>query len=264
MSGNLVPKSQNGNMPERFAAFKRLLAEYESHFLHAIAKGRQNDDVPALMLKHALQFGQRTIESIEILMNRAVDTIFPCALSRAYYELAIRLLWASREPHGWEQLQTYFCNEDKKWSQEAVEMPEITSHAQQVLQSAKEVLGRQYANGETYKVAPGLEQMLREIEDRDISQGIRQKGRRAAAYEYTNVYRIVCRPAHAHIQAISAPAGSFFSPTVFAIGLATFSLLRAVCYVGAKDPGKEIKAIELEMVDTLKQLVERGEEGEKS
>ncbi len=251
-------------MPERFDDLTHLLAEHESHFLHAIAKGKQEDDVPALMLKYALQFGQRTIESIEILMNASVETIFPCALSRAYYELAIRLLWASRERHGWEQLQTYFYNEDKKWSQEAVEMPEIASHAQQVLQSSKEVLGRQYANGETYKVAPSLEQMLREIEDCDISQGIRQKDCRAAAYEYTNIYRIICRPAHAHIQAISAPGDSFFGPIVFAIGLATFSLLRAVRYVGASDPGKEIKAIELKIVDTLKRLLERGEDREKT
>lgn len=243
-------------MPERFDDLIHLLAEHESHFLHAIAKGKQEDDVPALMLKHALQFGQMTIGSIEILMDAAVDTIFPCALSRAYYELAIRLLWASRERHGWEQLQTYFYNEDKKWSQEAVEMPEIASHAQQVLQSAKEVLGRQYANGKPYKVAPSLDQMLRDIEDCDISQGIRQKDCRAAAYEYTNIYRIICRPAHAHIQAISAPGDSFFGPIVFAIGLATFSLLRAVRYVGASDLGKEIKAIELKIVDTLKRLIE--------
>jgi len=243
-------------MSERFTDLIKLIAEYEGLFLNSIAKGKQEDDVPALMLKYALQFGKRTIESIEILMNASMETIFPCTLSRAYYELAIRLLWASRSSHGWEQLQTYFCNEDKKWSQEALDMPEIADHALKVFQSSKEVLERQYDSGEPYKVAPSLEQMLKEIEEQDISEGIRQKDRRAAAYEYTNIYRIICRPAHAHIQAISAPVDSFFGPTVFAIGLATFSLLRSICYVSTNDPEKEIKTIELKIVDTLKRLID--------
>jgi len=247
-------KLRGMQLTKSFGELRQLLAKYDCVLAKAVDKGGQADDVPCLMISEGLRFGQGTIKAIEVLLEKKIHSVFACALSRANYELAIRLLWAAREANGWERLQAYFANEDKKWAEEAITMPEVVDHAQKMLADSSEVLRRKFSNGKPYTVAPSVQQMLRDIERRDISDGIRPKGGSAAVYEYTGVYRIICRPAHAHIQAVSAPASAYLGPTVFATGLATFSLVRGVCYVGAKEPRKEIDAVGVEIADTMKGL----------
>lgn len=251
-------QSLKNNHLEAFAQFAKLLAKYALLFSQALKKGGQANDVPALMIKYALAFGQNTIKAIEILMREHISTVLACTLCRPYYELAMRLLWAAREPYGWQRLQAYLATEDLKWAKEAVNMPEIAEHAQQVLARSQEVLSRTDPRGKSYSPAPGLQQILMDIEKRDISEGIRPVGGNIAAYEYTNIYRVICRPAHAHMQAISLHPASFWGPTVFAAGTATFALLRTVCYTSSEDLSKQIKDLDLHIATISKKCLSPG------
>jgi len=246
-------ESLKANYSESFVQFRKLLDKYERLFLEAVEKGGQAEDVPALMIKYAFLFGQNTIDAIQILIEGHNNSIFLCTLCRPYYELSIRILWAAREAYGWQRLQAYLSTQDMRWAEEAIGMPEIAVHAEKILAASREVLSRKDPNDKPYTPAPGIQQMLKDIEDCDVSQGIREKGGNVAAYEYTNIYRVICRPAHAHMQAISLEPTSFLNPTVFATGIATFSLLRSVLYTSPENLSKQVKDIELQVVDIMKQ-----------
>jgi hypothetical protein len=44
------------------------------------------------------------------------NAVLACTLLRSFYELAVRLLWASKEPDGWWRLNVYFADEAEKWA----------------------------------------------------------------------------------------------------------------------------------------------------
>lgn len=237
-------KRMDSNYPEALDSFLRFLDSHASLFFEAAEAGKQTDEVPVLMLRRTYDLARKTLEALKTHLTEGHGPFLACDLCRPLYELAFRVLWASREEYGWERLQVWLARQDKKWAQEALGMPEFADHAKEIMEQSNEVLSRTDSCGETLKAAPDLKTMLKQIEDRDVETGLRSVKTGQADFEYTNIYRILCRPAHAHLGALSAlRTEAFLAVVVFACGNAIFALARAMAHVGAREPEKEIQIL---------------------
>lgn len=222
-----------------------ILAEYQGALREGLRLSKQEDDAPAVMLQRAFDFGVRTISAALVLLqdgNR--HSVFVSIACRPFYELSTRLLWATRAAGGWQRLQAYWASEDMKWAREAEAMPLLDVHARAVGADRQEVLARTDLGGEVYAPVPGMRQLLQEIQAHDLAQGIQDRGSDAADFNYANVYRILCRGAHAHMAAIAPEkpeAVVWHAATSTAV--ATWSLAQAFLHVAAADPKKEIEVV---------------------
>jgi hypothetical protein len=218
-----------------------------------LTKGNQQDEPPAIMLKRAFAFGRKTIASMILLIRGGQDhALFLPVIIRPFYELSIRIQWACREKLGWQRLQVYLADENRKWAGEARRMEFVSDLAESILRESEEVLNRSDEHGASIQKAPDLQQMLRGIEERNIKDGLAEKSEGGASIEYTNVYRTLCRPAHAHMTVIAIDKpDAFLQQAVIAVILATRALLHAYCHVGAKNKSEEIEAVEQEMCGLL-------------
>jgi len=196
------------------------------------------------MLQRGFDFAQKTLSAINVLLKYNNYALLTQILCRPYYELAIRLLWASRETDGWECLQAYCANEDKKWAQEALKLTNQNDHAKYILERSERVLALRNADGKSYKTNLKIPEMLRMIKEKDCEQGILQQDSIIDIFEYAYVYRGMCRASHSHLSTIGPIDTSVLvKQTIYFTGLSTFALLRAYCYFAEKDKNKEIETI---------------------
>jgi hypothetical protein len=232
------------NYPEALDDFVKVLENHATLFFEAAEAGKQTEEVPVLMLRIACDLARKTLEALKTHLAGGHGAFLACDLCRPLYELAYRVLWASREQYGWERLQVLLARQDKKWAQEALGMPEFADHAKVIMEQSNKVLSRTDCYGQTLKEVPDLKTILKEVEDCDVQSGLRRVNTGQADFEYTNIYRILCRPVHAHLGALSALDTEAFLPiVVFACGNAVFVLARTMVHVGARDPEKEIQML---------------------
>jgi hypothetical protein len=97
------------------------LVEHRQLLQEALEKGGQQNEPPAVMIIRAMDFGLQTIKAVDLLVAADVsNSLFACTLARAFFEAAVRVLWASRtlpgQQHPWVRLQVYWANEDLKWA----------------------------------------------------------------------------------------------------------------------------------------------------
>ena len=179
------------------------------------------------------------------------NALLVCTLVRAFYEAAVRLHWASRAPDGWQRLQAYFANEERKWANEAKGIQATASPAIATAKRSQEILDRTDRSGKKYKPAPNMKQLLQELVGVDVVQGIQEKENRTADFNYTNVYRFLCKAAHGSMTALREPA-EFLRHAKFGMIMAICSLLQAHCHVGVADYKQEVEKIGQQMVKIIK------------
>ena len=232
------------NALERLIEYKKLIAIYEKRLSECVVASGLENDAPAIALDRAFQFGRRTIDTIANLLQKKSRSIFARILCRPFYELSVRLLWASRETGGWNRLRAYFVDQDRKWADDARLSSGLANHANRILSKANKALDERDSAGKKYELAPSIEEMLRNVKARDCDQGFTNPLEMEAKYEYANVYRVMTRPVHAHMgEIIQDRADVDLRHVVVGCGLATFALLRTVCHCAATDEKAEIECI---------------------
>ena len=218
-----------------------LLVEYGSALKALLKAGGQTREPPAIALQRAFGFGQATIEAMRLLLPTDKYASLMQTLCRPYFELTALLLWAARTTDGWQRLQTLWVDANKKWAQEAVNLPPIAEHAKAILKGAEEVLDRKDASGNPYDPAPPINQVLKTIEEQNVAEGLAESGRQSAKFQYTVVYRMLCRPAHGHIQALNLLPDAVRRHAATSAVVATWMLLQAFCHV---QPAERDKCLE--------------------
>lgn len=241
------------NAIERLAACDRLLEHCGGLLGGSLREGNQQDEPPALILQRAFAYGRQDLAAlIQMIQKGEGYALFLAPIARPFYELAARVLWATREPSGWQRLQAHWAEADKKWATEMKDDSELGDHAKLVLARADEVLKRTDATGQPFRPAPNLQQTLTDIERHNTGGGAKTPVG-FAAYEYANVYRLLCRPAHAHITTIGQvkPDRLLHQAVVVAV-LAVRSLLHACCHVASSTKEDDIEDCDVQIVPLIK------------
>ena len=213
-----------------------LLDLHEKPLRESLEAGAQMEEPPAIMLLRGFALGRATLKAMAAVAE-ADDECGVClpTLCRPAYELAAKLLWASREPGGWQRLQAHCANEDKKWARRAMDIPSSAECAQPVLDNAERVLSRTDSDGKPYRNPPPMDQTLKQIERCDIANGLKTEGESSAAFEYAILWQMMCRNAHGHLVHISRPFETHTRIGIIGAVVATFALLRAMAVVTAPD-----------------------------
>ena len=84
-----------------------LLDQYEKPLRESLEGGGQMEEPPAVMLLRGFAFGRATLKAMVAVADGGDEACGVClpTLCRPFYELAVKVLWASREPDGWERIQ---------------------------------------------------------------------------------------------------------------------------------------------------------------
>ena len=184
-----------------------------------------------------------------LLRDDEGNVVLACTLLRSFYELSIRLLWASREPDGWRRLEVYFATEIKKWANDCKDLPnpDVTELASKLLQrhqEVQEVENWKDSSGNAVKPAPKIWQILEEIVGHDVqcAPSIVQTG--LGKHMYVIFYRILCRASHAHIEAIGgAFNGMYSSYARFGALLAATAYLTAFIHHTSQSPDTDVSTM---------------------
>lgn len=110
-----------------------------------------------------------------------------------------------------------------------------------------EILSRSDEDVHKYVPAPDMYCLLREIEEADKKEGLRDQSKEDAVFQYPNMYRFLCHAAHGHMAKLRFPK-NMMSHARWANFIATWALLLAVCHVAATDPKHEIESFSAHML----------------
>jgi hypothetical protein len=230
------------------------LAEHRQLLQEALKQGDQQDEPQAVMLMRTVDFGLQTIKAVDLLVgDDASNVLAACAATRAFFEAALRILWAARSlpdaQNPWARLQVYWAVEDLKWANAASDFEGMKDHAEVIRGGRQEVRDRQDAEGKPIQSAPPIIEMLREIKEANHLQGLGTEGGLDRDYIYTNVYRMLCRAAHGHPEALQADKSiTYLRFARVGLVLAASYLLEASCHVRTADPKTEIEALAARIV----------------
>lgn len=234
-----------------------LLADYERLLREILEDGGQMEEPPAVMLLRAFGFGRATLKAMAVVGDQDEEcAVCVPTLCRPFYEVSVRVLWASRDPDGWQRLQTHCAAEERKWAQRAVSLPSWAEYAQAVRDNADAVLSRTDGDGNRYGNPPHIEQTLQQIEQRDIDCGIKTGEKGFALFEYANLWQKMCATAHGHLVEIARSPETHMRVAVNAAGVASFALLRATAVVTAPDAQGLNQAVEV-MGQQINEILKR-------
>lgn len=222
-----------------------LLDHVGACFAESVKDVAQDDDPPAIAFQRVFEFSSRTLRSAATVLAQHRDVLSAATLIRPVFEITARILWAARESGGWQRLPAYYAKEERKWAAEAVAFPAFRAIAKHVQLLADSVLARVDPSGETIQPMPTkLEDILTQIESHDIKDGYADNSTDHPRFQYTNVYRMLCRPAHGNVFSIvDGVTQPDLRHVVVAAGLGVFALTRAACAVGAEDERAETEAL---------------------
>lgn len=193
-----------------------------------------------LMLERGLDFGEDTLQAI---MSHLADDYVPQAqiLTRAFFELGARLLWASRTKDGWRRLQATVAQDDLDWAKKAQDFPELAPEAKLKVSSA-EIKSR---TGEARKL-PDVRQMLENIDALDAENGLKV-GDRFGTFLYLAVYGVFSGPTHGHMIAIKRQRATDQSKKITAAAVHACAMTVRAVYQAAgwniEPPMQEIQKI---------------------
>ena len=218
----------------------QVLDDYRRCFERGIKANNHQDDPPAIMLVRGLAFWRQSLKATRLLLSEGGYEAQACAVCRAFFEVAIRLLWASRENWGWARLQTYWAKEDKKLAEDLKDVPDLAQAAGELLRFSKEVLDRRDEGGDPIKTAPKMPETIADIEKRDKVES--RTSLVSSKYSYAWLYRGLCRGAHGHISVLDPPsryAKGFRRLGCRAAVLAASALLLALVHVVGEEDQRE-------------------------
>lgn len=112
-------------------------------------------------------------------------------LTRTAYEVAVRLFWGTREEQGPERIEQHWLKQRDTFAGTLERAPLDAAFAKKVMERAR----LSAPEGTGPPPAPGIEQMLREIENPMGDDGKRPRNT-AHLLLYANVYRYLCAAAH--------------------------------------------------------------------
>lgn len=237
---------------QRIEVLLGLLNRYDVAVSKCVGDGDQREEPQAIAIQRAFRFARDTLESVLLVLRERRDLLSALTLCRACYELGLRILWASREPSGWQRLQAYYARQDKKWASAVKGVPDYRRVGERILDLAGQVLDKNDTAEKRYGRMPGVCDILKAIEKRDLVEAQLPRANGAAAFEYNNVYRIMCRPAHGNVFSIS---DGYPVPTlqhlIVGAALATFAILRVACVLAAEDEGRETEAVEKKIIEVI-------------
>lgn len=242
------------NAVERLGELITVLEKCGGVLCERVNGAGQQDDPPAIAFRRAFDFGCSTLRSAALVLRARHDYLSSITLVRGFFELAMRMFWASREPSGWQRFQVYYVGQDKTWAVEARASDGWRELADRILTIADDILGRLGPNGKPYESMPrNLGQIMQDNEDRDIREGqIDERPAGGARFQYTQVYRMMCRPAHGNVfpLMVECPKPDL-RHLVIGAGLAVSALLRATCVVAADDEQTESEATTKQVLDII-------------
>ena len=224
-----------------------LLDLYGTSLWKSLEDGGQAMEPPAVAILRAFAFGRATLKAIIVVADQGDEECGVClpTLCRPFFELAVRVLWASRQPDGWERLQRHYAEQDEKWAKRAVEIPAWANYARPFLANAKNVLGRTDIKGNSYTPAPTMVQSLQQVEKHDVDFGFKTRQEDVVWFEYAHLWRVMCGTAHAHVVQIARSPAAHTRIAVGGALVATFALLRATAVFTAPDKEGIIEAVGL-------------------
>ena len=217
---------------------------------------------PVTMLRAALDIGRKTLT----VMYRTIeigDDAYLClpTICRPYWEISVRILWASRELNGWDRQYKYFATELQKHAEKAMKFDEWRENYAPRLEMTKKILRRSDARGKPFKNAPLVNQMLSANEEEDIREGIVGKVFPERGSEFRNValWLAMCGPSHAQLMDLKyEPRFHLTLATSGAID-ATANTLRACGYASAGTQ-EERAAVALKMGNEMCEILRLGNE----
>ncbi len=242
--------------------YRARIAEHRQLLHHALEKGGQQREPQAVMLMRTVEFGLQTMNAVELLTaDDASQAVAACAATRAFFEAAVRALWATRSSpdsqNPWARLQVYWALEDLKWANAASDFKELEDHADIVRAARQEVRDRRDAEGKPIQTAPPIIEMLREIDEANRAQGLGTEGCLERDYVYTNIYRLLSQGAHGHPLALRTEKNDWYLRHArIGLVMAASYLLEASCHVGATDPKGEIEALATRILGIANELPE--------
>ena len=188
-----------------------LLDDYSKTFPRPGGGGGAAVDFADQTLWLAKDHGLRTIRGMNrLLRDGEENAVSDAVLLRPFYELSVRLLWASREVEGWQRLEFYFANESRKWENACKNSRDarLVKLGGDLLQRRQEREGKKWrdASGNAIKPAPSnMEQVINEVTKHDPSNGLAIK-ENAGRVIYTVFYRVICGPSHGHVEPLTGAA----------------------------------------------------------
>ena len=245
-------------MIERLEACWQLVNDYRVLLKGALEAGGQTQDPPAQMLFRACAHADATLRAMSLLLPKELGTQ-AAALCRGFYELAVRVLWASREPDGWARLEAEEVQKVRKEVGHLEELPdsvaprvEVVRLRNAVLKAADDSCKRADKADKPYKRSPRIQDMLRSIDKQDAANSEKQGRCNLHQAQYGLVYGLLCRSVHARISALTNDTADARArhATPVAI-LATLGLLRAICYVAPEGAEEEIEKIRAQIAPLL-------------
>ena len=149
-----------------------------------------------------------------------------------------------REDDGWRRLELYFADQIRTWAKCCKDLhnPAMAKLGNDLLQRHQEQEATKWkdASGNTIKPAPDLYQILKGIEGHDAPRD-HTIGKDSGRIMYTVFYRMICRPAHAHVEPLTGNYDTMYLNTAgYGTCLAATALLTASIHRASQSPASDV------------------------
>lgn len=217
-----------------FMKYTNLMEEFIDKFSAQTAKaGRANDDMP-ILVQGSMRFTLRALKAMNAVLDQDEENVvLCCVLCRTCYELAVRLLWAAREPNGWQRLWALWEKETVKFVESAKTIPFLAPHVQDFPSAEdREAYRRGLSADRVPAHAPDLAAMIQRIDQRNVEERLTDHSSVVPREDYVSVYQLLCRATHAHVATV-LPSGldGHFSVLIQGIRKTILTLVHAACIV---------------------------------
>jgi hypothetical protein len=232
---------------ERIETLQGLLVRHGDAFLAAIQRSGQQNDPQAIAMRRALDFGRNTLESITTLLRLRNDVAGSVALCRSFYELGLRVRWASHHDYGWFRFMLYYADNEHRWATQVRDLPGFEQVADRILSVVSPLLENKAGPHAGLKPMPKyVREVLRDLERPDKEKGLIGQGdQQHPEFEYAALYSVMCRPAHGNVFSVLVGfPGPEPKHLVVGAALAVYAVLRALAHCMATDERKERETAE--------------------
>jgi len=240
----------------------KMVREYEQFFSELSRKCEVACDLCAVAMESAFCFGAESLDAMRLLFRGGDFGLQAAMICRGFYELSTRLLWASREKHGWQRLQIYWAEEDRRFLKPLKNVEIFRKNVEAQLKELERVINQDDERGERLVRAPSVWETIQDIKNMDAQDDVDFTDSEFHRQEHVIAWKSLCRAVHAHPSWIHGMRREvkFDQQVVQAAVLGTRNLLRAFCHELHEDHAeKELPVVErriAELWGRLKSLAE--------